>query len=126
VSDIEQLKARALAARRFSVVVDGRTYVLQLPTQHELELAAARKAAGEAGMVEFFRAQLERAVVGWSDVTDAVFVGGQSLDYAPVPYSPELVPWLLDAQPADAEQLRAALIEKLAERRARVEAAAKN
>ena len=80
MSDIEQLKARALAARRFSVVVDGRTYVLQLPTQHELELAAARKAAGEAGMVEFFRAQLERAVVGWSDVTDAVFVGGQSLD----------------------------------------------
>jgi len=126
MSDIEQLKARALAARRFSVVVDGRTYVLQLPTQHELELAAARKAAGEAGMVEFFRAQLERAVVGWSDVTEAVFVGGQSLDYSPVPYSPELVPWLLDAQPADAEQLRAALIEKLAERRARTEAAAKN
>lgn len=122
---IERIKIGARAARQTAVACGSRSYVLQLPTQHELELAAARKAAGEAGMVEFFRQQLERAVVEWSGITEGDFTG-QAEQAAPVPYSPELVPWLLDAQPADAEQLRAALVEKLAERRARVEAAAKN
>jgi hypothetical protein len=129
-ADIEQIKARALAARQFEVQCGQRDYRLQIPTQHELELAAARKAAGEAGLVEFFRQQLERAIVGWYHVRESDFTGEPALDDGESPafvdYRPELVPWLLDAQPADAEQLRAALVEKLAERRARTEAAAKN
>lgn len=127
MSDIERIKARALAAREIKVACGARSYTLRLPTAHELELAAAQRADGEAGTVEFFRRQLERAIVGWACVHEGSFAG-QSDDYMaePVDFSAELVPWLLDAQPADAEQLRAALIDALAKRRERIEAAAKN
>jgi hypothetical protein len=121
--DIEALKARTLAARQFTVPCGSRSYTLQLPTAHELEVAAARRTDGAAGTVEFFRHAIERALVGWSGITEASFAGeGDSA----VPFSAELVPWLLDAQPADAEQLRSALVDRLTERRERMEAAAKN
>ncbi len=125
MSDIERIKARALAARQFSVACGSRNSVLQLPTPHELEVAAAKRSEGDLGMVEFFRAQLERAMVGWAGVTEAAFTDNAD-DHAVVGFCPELVPWLLDAQPADADQLRAALIDALAKRRERIEAASKN
>lgn len=132
MSDIERIKARAMAARQFTVACGSRTYVLQLPTPHELEVAAAKRSEGDLGMVEFFRAQLERAMVGWQGVRECDFAPGTELPIIgqtiepPVAFSAELVPWLLDAQPADAEQLRTALIDALAKRRERIEAAAKN
>ena len=125
--DIAAIKERARAARSISVLSGPRAYTLLLPTAHEMEIAVASRGEGEAGVVTFLRAQVERALIGWEGVTLSDFdpaagdAGAQR-----VPFAAELVPELLDALPEDAALLRDQLVARLAERRARVEAAAKN
>jgi hypothetical protein len=125
--DIAAIKERARVARSISVLSGPRAYTLLLPTAHEMEIAVASRGEGEAGVVTFLRAQVERALIGWEGVTLADFdpAAGDS-GAERVPFAAELVPELLDTLPEDAALLRDQLVARLAERRARVEAAAKN
>jgi len=127
VIDVTAIKERARAARSVSVLSGPRVYTLLLPTAHEMEIAVASRGEGEAGVVAFLRAQVERALIGWEGVTLADFdpaAGDAGAER--VPFAAELVSDLLDALPEDAVLLRDQLVARLAERRARVESAAKN
>lgn len=125
--DVAAIRERARAARSFSVHCGPRAYALLLPTAHQMEVAVASRTEGEAGVVQFLRRQVEAAITSWEGVTLASFdpAAGDAGEQL-VPFSAELVPDLLDAQPGDEAALRDALITKLAQRRAVAEAAAKN
>lgn len=125
--DISAIKERARAARSITVHCGPRAYALLLPTPHQMEVAVASRGEGEAGVVQFLRRQVEAAIVNWQGVTLAAFdpASGDSGEEC-IPFAAELVADLLDAQPEDEAALRETLITRLAERRARVEAAAKN
>lgn len=125
--DVAAIRERARAARSFSVYCGPRVYALLLPTAHQMEVAVAARSEGEAGVVQFLRRQVEAAITGWEGVTLSAFdpASGDSGEER-IPFAAELVPDLLDAQPADEALLREALIARLAERRTRAEATAKN
>jgi hypothetical protein len=129
-ADVERLVAAATRAREFTHALAGhqvKQIVLRVPTPHELELATAARAEGDAGAVQFFRALLEQCIVGWSNIVEADLVPGTPDEPAPpLPFDRALVPLLLDAQPAEAVAMRDALLEKLAQRAGRAEAARKN
>lgn len=129
--DKHDIMRKARAARQFSVeVAPGVSITLQLPTRQEVAVAAARAGvhrAGDetAGLVVMQRALLVDAVVGWSQGVLLCHLLPDE-DAQPLPFERDLVPLLLDAQPAWED----ALVRRFAdERRARteaMEAAAKN
>jgi hypothetical protein len=127
-ADVERLVAAATKAREFThALAPGKSVIVRLPTPHELELAGATRITGNAGAVLFFRSLLEQCIVGWSGVVEADLVPGDPAEPAPdVPFAPALVPLLLDTNPAEAVALREALLDRLAQRAARAEAARKN
>ena len=82
--DVDQLKARVAAARRFDHTVDGVRFSLELPTEHALRVHTARARAGAALdtgtlMVLVSRAMLIEALrgLGWRD-GGALPVGGRA------------------------------------------------
>lgn len=127
--DVDQLKARVAAARRFDHTVDGVRFSLELPTEHALRVHTARARAGAALdtgtlMVLVSRAMLIEALRGWDGVTAAHFLS--EAEPEAVAFDASLVADLVDAQPMWAAQLVNALYERLGERRSRIEAAQKN
>lgn len=107
--DLNDLKRKVQAARRFQVEVEGRTFTLQRPSRFELQMAGARAgmSAGEPGSrVHWERLVLLGAIVGWDGVLACDLGAG---DFEPVPHSPEAVPMLVDAQPDWADTLATAL-----------------
>lgn len=128
--DLQELQARALRAREFTKVVDGRTFTLRIPTRDE-SLVAARRLGGSlgdnlAGLLLLQRALLKDAIVGWQGL-----VVGDVLKDAPeaadaLPFEAGAVPLVLDANPEWADQLSKELAERAAARNQRIEAEAKN
>lgn len=128
--DLQQLQARALAAREFDCPVGGVTYRLRVPTQHEALLAAHRtgvvgQAQGAAYLL-LMRAVLEAAVCGWQGLRVGHVLPGGDDAAAPLPWSAGAVPLVLDARPHDAQALADAMGAKMVERSAALEADAKN
>lgn len=127
--DLADIKRKAQAARQFVLEVDGRSYTLQLPTQHEIEVEAVRARLHDgdtdpAQLTVIRRRLLERGVVAWAGVTCEHLAPGGGTDAADA--SPEAVALLLDADPALAAQLDGAFVGRLADRNAQRAEAAKN
>ena len=127
------LAARLEAARRFTVELDGAVVLtLRQPTEHEsscLYLEAGAPAASQ--WMRWQRLLVERALVGWSGVTEATFaadVPGHAAVVTPpeVAFDAALVPALLDARPEWFKGLIAALLARMAAARATREAASGN
>lgn len=130
--DLADLQRRAQAARRFEVAAGDKRFTLQLPTQHEVEMAMARArgAEGTAGaepvLLRVRRALVESAIVEWQGVTLDDLVPGAGTDPA------DLVPGAAalfldnDRNAALADQLHERFITQRAARNASMEAAAKN
>ena len=127
--DLADIKRKAEAARRFVVELDGRSFTLQLPTRHEIEVEAVRSRLHDgdtdpAQLTVIRRRLLERGVVAWAGVTCEHLAPGAGNDAAEV--SPEAVALLLDAEPELAAQLDTEFVGRLAERNAKRAEAEKN
>lgn len=133
--DLDTLKRRATAAREFQVAVGPqdalRQFTLRVPTPHEVKVAASR--AGVASVLEdqaahvlLQRALLLLAVVGWSGVTvgDVLPQAEQSTDALELESG--AVELVLDANPEWEKVLGNALYERMTQRRAQKDTAAKN
>lgn len=133
--ELEEIKRQALAARQFDETVGAegaeRYISLRLPTQHEVVLATRRAglqrmADDMAATVVLQRALLVSAVIGWSRVTVGDVLPDSAQAAELLVYEPGAVELLLDAKPDWEEQLGAALLHRLAQRRAVQDTAAKN
>lgn len=126
--DLVDLKRKADAAREYQVQVGALAFTCRLPTAHEVEMETARAWSVErdnlAVLLRVRRALVERAVVSWSGVTEAML--GPGADDTPAEVSPAAVGLLLDADAEVAEQLLGEFVERSKARNERKEAAAKN
>ena len=127
MTDINDLRRKAQAAREFVVIVGALTFGLRLPTQHGLKVEALRSTASgmdPAQSTVLVRSLLEKAVISWSGVTceDLAPHGG--------PEQAELVDGavalLLDSQPEIAGDLMSAFVDRMNERATAKDEAAKN
>lgn len=138
MNDLADLQARIHAARQFTVTVGPqdapRTIHLLEPDDHQIRLAGIRaglRGADPAAELVFERTLLVQAIKGWSGVTGADLLHGfpeqaaKAGDTA-VAYAPTGVETLLNAQREWGAQLWAALVERMAQRSAAREPAAKN
>lgn len=124
--DLEQLRARADAARTLAVPLGTATYTLRIPTRHAARVAWLRH-QGAAAPVLAERELLEQAVVGWQGVTVGMILGPDAQDAAdPVACDPLAVVLLLDAQPDVETALSARLSEEAGRRHAEIAGAEKN
>lgn len=127
--DLEYIARKALAARQFEHQIGAVTFRLQLLTKLEASICYAQAAhAGRADgstWVRYERAVALAAIVGWSGVTaHHVLVSAQPDD--PLPWEAAAVPLLLDAQPEWEAELLQVLMQRVAQRQAAEDAAAKN
>jgi hypothetical protein len=78
--DLADLKRKADAAREYQVQVGALSFTCRLPTAHEVEMETARAWSVErdnlAVLLAVRRALVERAVVAWSGVTEAMLGPG--------------------------------------------------
>ncbi len=127
--DFADIKRKAQAAREFSVQVGGLGFTLRLPTQHEVEVQAARVRLHEddadpAMLLRLRRSLVEHAVVAWAGVTLEHLAPGGGSDAAEV--SQQAVALFLDANEAAADALYGEFVARRAERLQRQGDAAKN
>lgn len=129
--DVGDIQRRAAAAREFEHAIGERRFRLRIPTAHEVQVEMLRAGGDDPGrqmvaLAVMQRAIMERAIVGWSGVTSADLLPDETGATDSVEHAPVLVALLLDAQPAVADELTNVLIQRVAERNARIEAARKN
>jgi hypothetical protein len=133
VIDLAQLKARAEAARRFDHAVGPASFSLVVPTRQELTVYAAQARAEVPGLAGADVASLMalaahpmlcKAVRGWSGLLERHLLADGSEE--PVPFDPGVMPLVIDAQPEWAAELVQEIYRRIGERKARIEAAAKN
>jgi hypothetical protein len=128
MTDLNDLRRKAQAAREFLVHEGGAVFTLRLPTAHETDIEALRarseESASAAQGVLLMRRLLEKAVVAWQGVIGELLAPQGGSDA--VELSPEAVGLLLDNRPDIAATLYAAFVERAAARTAAREQAAKN
>jgi len=133
--DLSDLKRHAIAAREFAVPVGAqdapRHITLRLPTQHEVVLAARRSGLhgveeDAAAHIVLQRALLQLAMVAWAGVVVGDVLPGHPEAAQPLEWSAGAAELLLDAQTDWAHTLGNALMERMAERKAAKDTAAKN
>jgi len=120
-------RRRAEIAREFPHAWAGGLAALtvRVPTAHEAALLGARFPSDDpAQPLKYFRALIVQAVVGWVNVVEHMLVPVEpeptGMVGPPVPFAPDLVPLLLDANPAGEAALRDALADRILARNARV------
>lgn len=125
--DINDLRRKVLAAREFSLVIDGVTFTLRVPSEHQVQVASLRSGLGNdsAAMPLLRRRLLEEALIHWAGAQVSHLVPGHEPD-EPLDFDAEVVPLLLDVQAEWAQQLDEALVLRLAERRKPQDTAEKN
>lgn len=126
--DLADLKRKADAAREYQVQVGALAFTCRLPTTHEVEMETARAWAVErdnlAVLLRVRRALVERAVVSWAGVTEAML--GPGATDTPAEVSPAAVGLLMDADDAVAEALEGEFVKRSTARNEQKAAAAKN
>lgn len=130
--DKHDIRRKALAAREVSEeVAPGVVITLRLPTRQEVAVAAARSGVhgggtgAEAGLVLMQRELLQAAIVAWGQGVKLSHLLPAEADDA-LAFDAELVPLLLDAQPAWEDKLRNRFVTERMARLARLEDAEKN
>lgn len=126
--DLVDLKRKADAAREYQVQVGALAFTCRLPTAHEVEMETARAWSLErdnlAVLLRVRRALVERSVVSWVGVTEAML--GPGATDTPAEVSPAAVALLLDATSDVAEALQGEFLRRSTERNEQKAAAAKN
>jgi hypothetical protein len=127
--DLAELQQRARKAREFEHAIDDCGFTLRTPTRLELRQCMHERGlnpAEQSGVVLSLLQQylLERYLIGWKGVRDRHVL--PDAGDAPLPWSADAVRLVLDAQPEWADALGARLLASVAERRAGLEADAKN
>ena len=130
--DIHDLRRKVLAAREFSLVIDGVSFTLRVPSEHQVQVASLRSGLGSgerheqgAALLLLRRRLLEEALIGWAGAKVSHLVPGYEPDEA-LDFDPDAVPLLLDVQGGWAQQLDEALVMRLAERHKPQDTAEKN
>lgn len=129
--DAAELRAKALAARRFEHVEGEWTLTLLTPTRrdamqlaHDRGLRLIDQAVAVSALVLLYYALAERCIVGWSGLRERdVLPGGGE---APLPWSEDAVRLWADAHPALAQRLGEMLYQRGVRHAEALEAAAKN
>jgi hypothetical protein len=126
--DLADLKRKADAAREYQVQVGALAFTCRLPTTHEVEMETARAWSMErdnlAVLLRVRRALVERAVVSWVGVTEAML--GPGATDTPAEVSPAAVGLLMDANEAVADELQAEFVKRSTARNEQKAAAEKN
>jgi hypothetical protein len=126
MTDINDLRRKAQAAREFVLPLGARSFTLRLPTRHELKVEALliSAATAPARSTVLVRSLLEKAVVSWSGVTcdDLAPHGGDE----PAELVEGAVALLLDNRPEVAAALMDAFVDQMADRATLKDEAAKN
>jgi hypothetical protein len=120
--DLKLLRAQSLRAREYTHELGPRTYTLRVPTAYEWRRIMVGNAADA---VAAQRALLEDAVIGWEGVTAADLFPGEA-EPEPAAFDRLALACLLDNNLAESDALAQRLIGAYNERRARIEATAKN
>jgi hypothetical protein len=127
--ELDDIKRLAKAARQIGVKAGPGAFTLQVPTKLQISIAYMEAGGGGtlrgATLLRYWRALLLLAVVGWSGVPLSAVLEGQP-DTDDLPYSPDAVELLLDAQPEWEQLLTDTLIDALNKRRGVEDTAAKN
>lgn len=118
--ETKELQAAVEKSRRFTHELEGKTFELVLPTQY----AAAVIRSETASAAEFQRRLVLSALRDWSNVraADVVPEAGSS----PLPYSAAPAGLLFDERPDWEEALADVIVERMAARRKREDAALGN
>ena len=127
--DLAELKARAQAARQFDVAIGECSFTLRAPTRLELRQALLRhdidpRTQSALQLAVLQRYLLHAFLVGWMGVRESDVL--PDAGSAPLPWSADAVPLLLDAQPDWADELGGALMTAVHDRAERAQAEAKN
>jgi len=130
MAELDYLRRKALAARQFDVqLAAGVVATLRIPTRHQSMVAYMEASGGTkaANQVRWQRQLLLLAIVGWSGVLarhvlPSMEQGGDD----PLAFEAGAVELLLDAQEDWAEQILAELVQRLDQRQATEDTAAKN
>lgn len=129
--DLETLKAKALAAREFTHAEGECKFRLRIPTRFDVLVTSSRIGAKLArddatSVLLLQRGLLEASIVGWEGVRVGHIVQADDESSAPLAWEAGAVAALLDARPDWEQTLGDALSKAMAERRAGIEADAKN
>ena len=131
--DLAEIQRQALAAREISIVIDGASFTLRLPTRLDSQVALARVLAANKGetndhvlALRIERETLLQAVSGWSGVPARWLVPDADPADAPCEFGRGLVAVLLDERPDICEQLGKTLFESMRLHNERRDTAAKN
>lgn len=130
--DTAELRAKALAARRFEHEEGGWTLTLLTPSRRDaMQLAHERNIRLDdvrvvtSGAALLYYALVDRFVVGWSGLRVRDVVAGSD-DPTPLPWSPEAVACWIDAHADMALRIGRLLFDRAIDRAESIEAAAKN
>lgn len=125
---LDDLKSAVESARRFTHTIDGRTFTLRTPTEHEIDLSYFRAVASglEHGGASFeaTREVSTKAVIGWTEVMTTDIL--PSLPSEPLVYSPDAALLLFDAKQEWFDSIKKAVRDRREESKAKTEEAAKN
>jgi len=127
--DLAELKARAQAAREFQVSIGECSFTLRTPTRLELREVLLRRGVDLTSssplilsLVQYYL--LTSFLIGWTGPRDSHVV--PDAGDAPLAWSVDAVPLLLDAQPEWADTLGAKLLASVSDRSDRIGEEAKN
>jgi hypothetical protein len=131
MAELAQIKRKALAARRFEVPMAGRAdaiITLQVPTKHETMVSYLDCGTGApaANSARWQRVMLERAIVAWRGLRVGDLLATHEAAAEDLPFDPEAIALLLDAQDEWATQLFGELMPRLEARQAVQDTAEKN
>lgn len=126
---LAELKAAARKALEFTHEIGECTFTLLTPTRTQVRECLHRHGLqardGDALLLALLqRHLLQQHLVGWTGVRHLHVLPDAGT--APLPWQPDAVPLLLDAQPDWADALGAALLASMAGRQQRLEADAGN
>lgn len=130
--DLDQIKRQAQAARQFELAVGPVVFCLEAPTKLESSVcymeATGGKGASAAGMLRFQHALAQLCITGWRGVVVGHMLPGLDAQEASAPFAfePGAAEVLLEAQPEWASAVVNALMDKVAQRVAVEDTAAKN
>jgi hypothetical protein len=128
--DLDYIARKAKAAREFEHLVGAVTFRLRAPTKLESSIAYAdalgdRRRRDAATSLRFHRALVVQAVVGWSGITVRHVLPEHASDDA-FEFEAGAAEVLFDAQPEWEGELLQALMQRISERQAVEDTAAKN
>lgn len=131
MAELDYISRKARAAREFDCVAGPASFTLRVPTKLESSIAFAesldgRKRRDSVTSLRFERALVLQSVVGWSGVTVGHVLPDYTQPAEPFEFEPGAAELLFDAKPEWEGAVLQALMQRIAQRQAAEDTAAKN